>query len=325
MELSEIGKNHAIELLMEKSSIKETRSGSGNILVHKTFLEGINFDLVYNPLKHLGYKAVTGTVGELYARLATPETMKVSIAVSSRFKFEDISQVWEGITAGAEEYKIKSLSLDLIPSINGLGIFLSACGNVDKDIMEKRKEASSTDLLCLSGNVGAAYMGLQVLEREKVAFMKLQNEKNAKQPDLSNYKYILEAYLSPDLRQDILDRLAKENIIPTAGIFLVDGLASGIKQICKNTGLGARIYVERIPISSRTFSMAEEIRIDAITAALNGGDDYKLLFTIPVDKHEEFCRNFADFDIIGHMTKSDKGCILVTPDGSEMEIRAQGW
>lgn len=330
MEISELGKNKAIEKLFEKSgfinNINSKLNEAGEaLIIHRVYQEGINFDLVYNPLKHLGYKVVLGVIGELYAKFSTPKSLQVSIAISSRFKFEQVKEVWEGIVAASKEHKIKSLSLDLVPSINGLGFFITACGNTKKKIKDSIPAPKSMDLLCLSGNVGAAYMGLQVLEREKIAFMRLQNEKNAKQPDLSNYKYILEAYLSPELKQDTLDRLNQDSIFPSAGTFVINGLGAGIKEICRETGLGAKIYIDRIPISSRTFSMAEEIKIDAVTAALNGGDDYRLLFSIPIEKHELFCKNFGDFDVIGHLAQKEVGEVLVTPDGAEIEIKAQGW
>lgn len=332
MEISEIGKIIALDKLFEGTGYENNRvmqySGKGECcMVQNVLLEEVDFVLTYNPLRHLGYKAVLSVVGEIYSKLYTPESLSISLALSSRFDFENVKEVWDGILAAAKEHSIKEISLDLVPSASGLCISLASMGVQKKEILEKCSTSKSFDLICLSGNVGAAFMGFHVLERERVAFSNASKAetKDAKQPDLSKYKYILESYLSPEVNPKILDRFIEADILPSKGYFLTKGLAASIKQLVKDTGLGAKIYLDKIPISSRTFSMSEELNLDAVTAALNGGDDYKFLFTVPIEKHEAFLRDFADYDVIGHLAKPEVGSVLVTPEGAEMEIKAQGW
>lgn len=290
-------------------------------------LEGIDFDLVYTPLKHLGYKAVLLAIGNLYASCYAPVGLSVTLALSNRFVAENIVELWTGMLAAAKEHKIRNLSLELTASINGLSICMSAIGEQEADIVNSFPSPCNSSLLCLTGNVGAAYMGLHVLEREKIAFNKIPPERIAEysQPDLSRYKYILSQYLSPDINPKTLEQFREVSLWPAGGIFITKGLAAAVKELCQKYGFGARVYLEKIPIAMQTFDFAREIGVDATTAALNGGDDYKFLFVVPLSEHERFHKEFPNVDIIGHFTASDAGEYLVTPEGTTLELRAQGW
>ena len=321
-EFSQIGHRAAVARLFEGSGYTnspEIKIADG-IASHKLMAQGVDFDLVYNPLKHLGYKAVLNVLGEIYAAFHRPRALSLAVGVSSHFAFEDIAELWGGVLAAAKEHGIKELHLDLFPSINGLQISLMATGAQSRTVAGKIPAASSKDLLCLSGNVGAAYMGQHVLEREKGAFL-AAGEENAKQPDLSKYKYLLSQYLCPEIPANVIDRFTKGGFYPTAGVFDCRGLAEAVNSLCEKTGFGAKLYLDRLPIASETFEMAAEVNIDAVTAAINGGDDYRLIYTIPLSRYEEFKREIQTFDVIGHLAHSDVGSVLVTPDGAELPLR----
>ena len=324
-EISQIGKQAVLDRLFEESGYANRQTipagGTGHSLsAHKLLLEGCDFDLVYMPLKHLGYKAVLCVLGEIYAAFHQPEGLSVVLGLSKRFCYEDVAALWEGMLAACREHGIRQLSLDLLPSVNGLCISLAACGTQQADILAKVPESKSMDLLCLSGHMGAAYMGLHVLEREKVAFTG-----TGEQPDLSRYKAVLASYLSPEIKPDTVSRFIEAGINPSRGYFLTRGLGEAVIRLTRDTGLGAKVYLEKVPISSKTFEMAEEIDMDVVTAAMNGGDDYKFLFVIPIGQHEEFRKNFHDFEVIGHTARPDVGPVLVTPEGAEIPIHAQGY
>ena len=324
-EISDIGKQAALDRLFEGSGFtnRPTFPAGGSAAgcaAHKLMLEGCDFDLVYTPLKHLGYKAVLCVLGELYAALYQPDGLSVVLGLSKRFCYEDVATLWEGMLAACREHEIKQLGLELVPSVNGLCISLAATGTQQKTVLAKRPTVKSMDLICLSGHVGAAYMGLHVLEREKVAFTG-----TGEQPDLSPYKAVLASYLSPEIKAGLLTRFVEADVLPSHGYFLTRGLGEAVIRLTRDTGLGAKIYLEKIPISSQTFAMAEEIDMDVVTAAMNGGDDYKFLFVIPLDKHEAFRKEFHDFEIIGHLAQPDVGPVLVTPEGAELPIHAQGY
>ena len=321
-EFSEIGKVAAIESLFEGSGFinKPLELHGGEYYAHKVLSEGVDFDLVYNPLRHLGYKAVLAVLGEVYAAFYKPTSLSVVLGISARFCLEDIAELWAGIVAVAKEHALDSLSLELNPSINGLNISLAAIGKQKKKVLDSRPEVKSMDLLCLSGNVGAAYMGQHVLEREKASFV--AESQDSRQPDLIKYKYILAQYLCPELPTNVIERFLEQDIIPSNGVFVTKGLAEAVKKLSKDSGFGAKIYVDKIPISSHTFEMAEEINMDVFTAVLNGGDDYRLLFTIPLEKHEVLSKEIQTYDVIGHLCKTDVGCQLVTPEGLEIEIKS---
>lgn len=325
-ELSTLGKENALNKLFENTQYTnhqtvEVPEKGECCLAHKIMLEGVDFDLVFNPLKHLGYKAVLYVLGELYAQFHTPVSLSVNLGISRRFCFEEIQELWEGIVAAAKEHSIARISLDMNPSVNGLCISISACGVQKKGILEKLPASKNMDLICITGNLGAAYMGFHVLQREKVAF----NQDDSKQPDLSKYKYVLESYLSPQINSGLLERFKEEELFPSKGYFITKGLGASLLRLTRDTGFGAKVFLEKIPISSQTFAMAEEINIDAITAAMNGGDDYKFLFTIPIEHLESFRKNFGDFDVIGHLAKPETGTVLVTPEGAEIPVKAQGF
>ena len=322
-EISDIGKQAALDRLFEGSGFinrPALPAGGSGCAAHKLLLEGCDFDLVYTPLKHLGYKAVLCVLGELYAALHQPDGLSVVLGLSKRFCYEDVAALWEGMLAACREHGVKQLGLELVPSVNGLCISLAATGVQEQKVLEQRPTVKSMDLICLSGHVGAAYMGLHVLEREKVAFTG-----TGEQPDLSPYKAVLASYLSPEIKADMLSRFVEAEVIPSCGYFLTRGLGEAVIRLTRDTGLGAKIYLEKIPISSQTFAMAEEIDMDVVTAAMNGGDDYKFLFVIPLDKHEAFRKEFHDFEIIGHLAQPDVGPVLVTPEGAELPIHAQGY
>ncbi len=324
-EISSIGKEETLRRLFENTGFVNGRTIAPKekgewCTSHKIMLEGVDFDLVYNPLKHLGYKAALNAMGEIYAAFFAPVSLSVNLGISSRFCLEDVSQLWEGFTAAAKEHGVKHLSLDLNPSLNGLCISVAAAGVQKKSTLEKRPGASNMDLICLSGRVGAAYMGMHVLEREKAAY-----NKDGQQPDLSKYKTILASYLSPEVKPNTVSRFIESGILPSTGYFVTRGLGDAIIRLSLESGFGAKIYLEKIPLSSGTFSMAEEIDMDPVTAAMNGGDDYQFIFTIPIAQNETFRHEFQDYDIIGHLARPDVGAVMVTPEGAEIPIRAQGY
>lgn len=327
---ADLGRVEAIEKLYEGTPYKPFESiwfESGNrssITTHsRTFLEGIDFDLTYFPLKHLGYKCVTAVSGELYAEFSYPKTMEVRIGISSKLDFKQISELWEGIVTAAKEHKYLKVGLDLIPSPNGLAISISATGETSLLTSKRRMPAKSMDLICISNNLGAAYMGFQVLERERKSFEK-SGVLNA-QPELDKYKNFVKEYLKPQLDPNIIKQMEDAEIIPSHGYLISRGLADAVKRLVRDSGLGAKIYVERMPFAGKTFDLGKELDIDPMSAALNGGEDYQLLFTIPIGKHDKFRHDFQTFDVIGHLAKPEVGASLVTPDGVELPLRAQGW
>ena len=289
----------------------------------RTFLEGMDFNLVCFPLKHLGYKCVTAVTGELYADFSHPRTMDIRLGISSKLDFKHIKEVWEGIVTAAREHGYKKVNLDLIPSPNGLSISVSSTGETSLLMAKRRPVAKSMDLICISDNLGAAYMGFQVLEREMKAFEKSGDIKA--QPKLEDYKNMVGAYLKPSINPQILNLMEEDEIVPSFGYLVSRGLADAVKRLVRDSGLGAKIYVDKLPFAGKTFDLGKELDIDPMSAALNGGEDYRLLFTIPIGKHDKFRHDFQTFDIIGHLAKPEVGAALVTPDGLEMELKAQGW
>lgn len=285
------------------------------------FLEGIHFDLTYTPLKHLGYKLVTAGVSDIYAMNATPRQILLSIGLSKRFAVEDIEELYAGVKIACEHYGLDLAGGDTTTSLTGLALHITAIGEAAEGKMTYRSGGKKTDLLCLTGDLGAAYMGLQLLEREKRIFA----GNPQKQPQLEGYDYILRRHLKPEARKDIIDMLAQCPIVPTSMIDVSDGLASDVLHLCKQSECGVRIYLERLPIASETFRFADEIHIDAVTAALHGGDDYELLFTAPVTMHDTIQKELPNIDIIGHLCDVSEGAYLLTPDNQAIELTAQGW
>jgi thiamine-monophosphate kinase len=325
-----IGKIEAIRLLYEDGGFQMvegnpflSEKGSSVLSASRLYLEGIDFDLTYFPLQHLGYKCVIGVAGELYASLARPRTLSVILGVSAKLDFKEIRDIWTGVTSAAKEHNFVSVSLDLIPSRNGLTISISATGEVSELTRVRRMGAKSKDLICVSDNLGAAYMGLQVLEREKQTFEKTKDD--MEQPDLEKYKLLVGAYLKPYISPDIVRRFEEEEIYPSYGYFISRGLSDAVRRLVRDCGLGAKIYADKIPFEGNTFALGKEMNIDPISAAMNGGDDFRLLFTVPILSLERFRREFQTFDIIGHLAQKDVGPVLVSPDGVELPIKAQGW
>jgi len=327
---SDIGKTEAISRLFagtgyeEKETLSfEAEAKDRIISVSELLLEGTDFNLIYFPLKHLGYKSVVCTVGRLYARMARPRTLSVVLGLSSKLDFPQVQEIWGGIVAAAREHGFGSLSLDLIPSRNGLSISLSATGAQSKLCAVRCPAPKSKDLICVSGRLGAAYLGMQLLENECRKFDQGDNEGREKR--LSPYKMLVGAYLKPDLAAGIPETLEKDEIYPSSGWFVRYGLADTVKRLCRSTGLGAKIYAEKIPFEGNTFQLGKQLDIDPVSAAMNGGDDCQLLFTIPILQLEKFRKDFQTFDIIGHLALPEAGAVLVTPEGVELPLRAQGW
>lgn len=327
---SDLGRVEAISRLYEGTGYKPFESSwfetSGKAYAtsqSRTFIEGIDFDLVYFPLKHLGYKCVIAVTGELYAEFSHPRTMDVRLGISSKLDFKHIKELWEGIVAAAREHGYKKVNLDLLPSPNGLAISVSSMGETSLLMAKRRPAAKSMDLICVSDNLGAAFMGFQVLEREKREFEKSGDVKA--QPKLDDYKNLVGAYLKPSINPQTINLMEEAEIVPSFGYLVTRGLADAVKRLVRDSGLGAKIYVDKLPFAGKTFDLAKELDIDPMSAALNGGEDYRLLFTIPIGKHDKFRHDFQTFDIIGHMAKPEVGAALVTPDGVELPLKAQGW
>lgn len=294
--------------------------GNEEIVVTTDLLaEGVHFNLVYTPLKHLGYKAVVVNLSDVYAMNAQPRQITVSMAVSSKFSVEDLEELYFGIKLACEKYNVDLIGGDTTSSYTGLIISVTAIGHVTKKKI-LRSGAQVNDLICVSGNLGAAYMGLQLLERERKIFEKVGVSK----PDFGMYSYILERQLRPEARKDIIEILEKANILPTSMIDISDGLSSEITHICNASDLGCYIYQEKIPIAEETIAMAEEFNLPPLTAALNGGEDYELLFTVPVSDFEKMAA-IPEISIIGHMAPKNQACQLVLNSGDEIDIVAQGW
>ena len=283
-------------------------------------LEGIDFDLTYFPLKHLGYKVVTVGASDILAMNALPEQVLLSLGVSSKFSVEALEELYEGVRLACDELKIDLAGGDTTASLTGLAVNVTVVGRAKRRDIVGRDGAKPNDLICITGNLGAAYMGLQLLEREKRVLHDVANP----EPQFDGYEYLLEKYLKPRARRDVIVAMAEEKLRPSAMIDLSDGLASDLMQLCKASGCGARIYLERIPIAGQTHRLAEEMHVDPVVAALNGGQDHELLFTVPLAMQEQVKR-LGPIDVIGHITAPGTGCYLVTPDGSDIRLKAQGF
>lgn len=290
-------------------------------------MEGVHFDLMYVPLKHLGYKAAMVNFSDVYAMNGWPRQLIVSMALSRRFKVEDIEQIYEGMKLACAHHHVDLVGGDTSTSLTGLALSLTCLGEGEKDKVVYRNGAGDTDLICVSGNLGAAYMGLQLLEREKAVYNqqfqegKIQGEFH---PDFSGQEYLLERQLKPEARRDIIERLNKAGVVPTAMMDISDGLSSELMHICRQSTMGCVVYEERLPIDYQTAVAAEQFNLNVSTCALNGGEDYELLFTVKLTDYEKV-KEMDDIRIVGHITKADTGLILVTRDGQELSLKAQGW
>ena len=285
-------------------------------------MEGVHFDLVYTPLKHLGYKSAMVNFSDIYAMNGTPKQITLSLAVSKRFCVEDLEDFYDGVKLACQLHHVDIVGGDTTSSVTGLAISITCIGEASKGQIVYRNGAKDTDLICVSGDLGAAYMGLQLMKREKAVFQG-EDQENI-QPDFAGKEYLLERFLKPEARKDIIEALRNAHIRPTSMMDISDGLSSEVLHICSQSQTGCRIYEERIPIDYQTAVMAEEFNMNLTTCALNGGEDYELLFTVPLTDHEKISQ-IEGVRIIGHITRPELGRMLVTRDGNELELKAQGW
>ena len=330
--LSDLGEFALIDLLTKDFSLQQPSSENGvgddaavikpsdkNILVSTDMLvEGVHFDLAYMPLKHLGYKAVMVNLSDMYAMNGTATQITVSIAVSNRFSKEALEELYAGIYLACKNYKVDLVGGDTTSSTTGLIISITAIGTAQKPAY--RKGASPNDLLVVSGDLGAAYMGLQVLEREKEVFKANPNN----QPDLDAYTYLIERQLKPEARKDIPELLAQLHVTPTAMIDISDGLSSEVLHLCKQSEVGCDLYEDKIPLDPQFISVCEEFNLDSTTIALAGGEDYELLFTINQDDYDKIKGN-PNLTVIGHITDAASGAHIITRGGEKIALQAQGW
>lgn len=304
----------------DDAAVIEPPKGEVMLSTTDSFYEGVDFDLTYFPLKHLGYKIVAAGLSDLAAMNARPSQIILSVGLSSKLSVEALDDLYEGVAFACKEYEVDLVGGDTRASMTGLVLTVTALGHARKEEIVYRNGAGMNDLICITGNLGAAYLGLHLLEREKRVLAEVKNP----EPQFKGHEYLLQKYLKPRPRTDIIETLREEKIKPTSMIDLTDGLASDLMQICKSSSCGARIYLERIPIAQQTNRLAEEMHIDPVVAALNGGEDYELLFTVPLSMQEQIMA-LGLVDVIGHITPADKGCLMVTPDGQEIHLKAQGF
>lgn len=285
-------------------------------------LEGIHFDLTYTPLMHLGYKAAIRAISDIYAMNAAPRQLLVALGISKRFAVEHIEDLYAGMRLACDRHGVDLVGGDTTSSLTGLSIAVTALGQSAPELIVYRSGAKPTDLVCVTGDLGAAYMGLQLLEREKRVFSDMKEEDFA--PDFAGREYILERQLRPDIRKGVLEVLHARGIVPTSMIDITAGLSSELLHIASESGVGMRIYEDRLPIDHETAAMAEEFNLNVTTVALNGGEDYEFLFTIPLGVMDQV-KDIEGVRIIGHVTEGSIGSCLVVRDGTEIELRAQGW
>jgi thiamine-monophosphate kinase len=335
VELSQLGEFGLIKHLTQHIEIKNPSSLKGvgddaavikyegekiTLVTTDMLVEGVHFDLTYVPLKHLGYKSVVVNLSDIYAMNGQPKQITVSMALSNRFSLEAIEELYSGMLMACEKYGVDLVGGDTTSSLSGLVISITAIGEVDKDKVVYRNTAKEKDLLCVSGDLGGAYMGLQILEREKAVF-----KDNPKiQPDLEGKDYILERQLKPEARKDIIKLFESLEIKPTSMIDISDGLSSEILHLCDQSGVGCELYEEKIPIDPQTYDTARQFNLDPTMCALSGGEDYELLFTISASDYDKV-KNQLDFSVIGHITNKSAGANLVTKSGGSHPLKAQGW
>ena len=362
MEIAELGEFGLIDRLTKNLENKNSSTlyGVGDdcavlhypdtevLITTDLLMEGVHFDLTYTDLKHLGYKSAMVNISDVFAMNGTPRQMTVSIALSKRFTVEDMELFYEGLRLACQKWNVDIVGGDTTSSYTGLAISITCIGEARKDDIVFRNGARNTDLVCVSGDLGAAYMGLQLLEREKSVYYQQVGELNKKiaeakaagdhkslaalsaqlstiaTPDFSGKEYLLQRQLQAEARGDIVERLRQAGVKPTAMMDISDGLSSELMHICKQSGVGCRIYEKELPIDYQTAVMAEEMEMNVTTCALNGGEDYELLFTVPIGDLEKV-RELDDVHLIGHITEAKFGQLLVARDGHEFELKAQGW
>ena len=349
-EISKLGEFGLIDHLTKEIQIKNesTKYGVGDdcavlhypnkevLVTSDMLMEGIHFDLTYIDMQHLGYKSAMVNISDIFAMNGTPRQLIVSIALSKRFCVEDLEDFYQGLRLACDKWGVDIVGGDTTSSYTGLAISITCIGEADKDDIVYRKGAKDTDLICVSGDLGASYMGLQLLEREKSVYYQQVDEaqkKNDKraleelkhfQPDFAGKEYLLQRQLQPEARGDIIQKLREAHIHPTAMMDISDGLSSEILHICKQSHVGCRIYEKNIPIDYQTAIMAEEFNMNVTTCDMNGGEDYELLFTVPIGDYEKV-EALEGVKVIGHITNESLGTQLITRDNQEFEIRAQGW
>lgn len=332
--LAELGEFGLIDHLTKNIKIKnpETKKGVGDdaavlcfgdqqtILTTDLLIEGVHFNLVYTPLKHLGYKAVIANLSDIYAMNAQPKQITVSIALSNKFSLQSVEQLYEGIYTACDKYGVDLVGGDTSTSLTGLTISITAVGVAEAENIVYRNTAQDNDLICVSGDLGAAYMGLQLLEREKKLFL----ENTGFQPDLEGHDYILERQLKPEARRDVIKMFKEMHLKPTSMIDISDGLSSDILHICHDSNKGCKLFEDKIPIDTQTILMAEEFNISPVTAALSGGEDFELLFTMPLKEYDKI-KGLQGITLIGHITDKSEGTSLITSDEQTIALTAQGW
>ncbi len=350
MEIAKLGEFGLIERLTKDIKIKNnsTRYGVGDdcavlhypdsevLVTSDMLMEGVHFDLTYIDLEHLGYKAATVNISDIFAMNGTPRQLIVNIALSKRFTVEDMEAFYTGLNMACERWGVDVVGGDTTSSYTGLAISITCIGEAKKEDIVYRNGAKETDLICVTGDLGAAYMGLQLLEREKAVYYQQVEEARKKgdqaalkdlqnfQPDFAGKEYLLQRQLQPEARGDMIAKLREMNIRPTAMMDISDGLSSELLHICKQSHCGCRIYENKLPIDYQTAVMAEEFNMNLSTCALNGGEDYELLFTVPIGDHEKL-ESMDNVRQIGYITKDSLGCMLITRDDQEFELQAQGW
>ena len=350
MEIAELGEFGLIDRLTSELKIKNTSTVYGvgddcavlnypdkQVLVTTDLLmEGVHFDLTYTDLRNLGYKSAMVNLSDVFAMNGTTKQLTVSMDVRKRFTEEDMEQFYEGLRAACDKWNVDIVGGDTTSSFTGFAISITCIGEADKQRIVYRNGAKDTDLICVSGDLGAAYMGLQLLEREKSVYYQQVNEAKKKgdrkaleqlkhfQADFAGKEYLLQRQLKAEARGDIVQRLREADILPTAMMDVSDGLSSELLHICKQSGVGCRIYEKNLPIDYQTAVMAEELNMNVTTCALNGGEDYELLFTVPIGDHAKI-EALEDVKLIGHITRKELGSVLVARDGNEFPITAQGW
>ena len=345
MEIAKLGEFGLIDRLTKdiKPQNTSTKYGVGDdcavlhypdsevLVTTDMLMEGVHFDLTYIDLQHLGWKSAMVNISDIFAMNGTPRQLTVSLALSKRFSVEDIEQFYSGLRMACDKWGVDIVGGDTTSSYTGLAISITCIGEARKEDIVYRNGAKETDLVCVSGDLGAAYMGLQLLEREKAVYYQMVEEAKKKeknvpdfQPDFAGKEYLLQRQLKTEARGDIIQKLREAGIRPTAMMDISDGLSSELRHICKQSQVGCRIFEKQIPIDYQTAVMAEELNMNVTTCALNGGEDYELLFTIPIGDHEKI-QQIEDVKLIGHITNASLGHVLVTRDDQEFVLKAQGW
>ncbi len=333
-ELKELGEFQLIEALTKDVKIyhKSTIKGVGDdaaiidagdkamVVTTDMLMEGIHFSLVYTPLMHLGYKAAIVNFSDVYAMNAKPKQMVVSIAVSGKFTLEALQDFYAGLRLACDTYQVDLVGGDTTSSLTGMAISITVIGEVEKNKITYRNGAKINDLICVTGDLGAAYLGLQVLEREKQLF---EQNKNF-QPKLDGYDYVLHRQLKPEARKDLIDFLEEKNIVPTSMIDISDGLSSELLHLCSQSNLGCKVFQHKIPVGDKAELVAAELNLEPLICALNGGEDYELLFTVPLVDYEKIMKN-TEISVIGHMVDTSEGRYMITEADTAIELRAQGW